>query len=330
MTPFQKWLLFSVSTLLVASGAGLASHRSLWTDEPALAATRREPELLFKSGFEEGVSLSPIYGHSGTAAWQDIRGTDSVSGYSWPIKVWNPTVSAMQLLVNDPSAVKNTIESTIGHDGTSTRALHTQLLRASGEFPQDPYYLSGLRPSGVGTLYIAYWIRFDPNLLQQMGPNQWQALFEWKTAGDYREIVFIYTDANGEPYWHVQEDNNANGGLPYKQFWAVDNTSVRVPVGEWFSFETFVHRSAGADGRIWTAINGEIVADHRGGNIGVDNAPIDRVMLFQNYGGGAKPIGQWVDDVEIWDKPPCVAPPCLRPPLAVRAMPQGRGAAIKP
>jgi hypothetical protein len=32
------------------------------------------------------------------------------------------------------------------------------------------------------------------------------------------------------------------------------------------------------------------------------------MMLFQNYGGGAKPIAQWVDDVEIWDGRPTSTP----------------------
>jgi hypothetical protein len=263
--------------------------------------------LLFKSGFESGVSLAAPRDFNGTAGWQDIVGTDTTTGYSWPIDVWHPALSSMQLLVADPGAVKNTIETTTGHTGAATQALHTQLLAASGSFPQDPYYMEGLHEQG--DLYVKYWVKFDANLLQQMGPNQWQTFFEWKTGGDYRNIVYIYTDGNGNPYWHVQSDNNANGGLPMKEFWSADNKDVPVPVGEWFSFETLIHRSTGADGEIATAINGHTIADQKGANYGVNHDAIDRMMLFQNYGGGDKPISQWVDDVEIWDGKPTGNPP---------------------
>jgi hypothetical protein len=46
--------------------------------------------------------------------------------------------------------------------------------------------------------------------------------------------------------------------------------------------------------------------------MGIHNAAIDRIMLFQNYGGGEKPISQWVDDLEMWDRFPCEDPPCVR------------------
>jgi hypothetical protein len=216
--------------------------------------------------------------------------------------VWNPAVSSMQVLVDDPSAVRNTIETTTGHDGASTSALHTQLLRASGDFPQTPYYMQDLHPDG--DLYFKYWTKLDENLLQHLGPHNWQTVLEWKTSSDYRNVVNIYTDRDGNPYWHVQEDNGANGNEAYRQFWDHDNRDVPVPIGEWFSFETFIHRSAGNDGRIWTAINGQTIADHHGSNMGSEHQAIDRMMLFQNYGGGDKPIGQWIDDVEIWNGMP--------------------------
>lgn len=50
-------------------------------------------------------------------------------------------------------------------------------------------------------------------------------------------------------------------------------------------------------------------------NVGVNGAPINRLMAFQLYSGSALPIYQWVDDLQIWndfpnatDDPPYGAP----------------------
>jgi hypothetical protein len=43
--------------------------------------------------------------------------------------------------------------------------------------------------------------------------------------------------------------------------------------------------------------------------MGVNKAPINRIMVSQLYTSTAYPIYQWIDDVEIWDGfPPGAAP----------------------
>jgi hypothetical protein len=153
-------------------------------------------------------------------------------------------------------------------------------------------------------MYISYWLKLQPDLLQKMtdpalGGQTWRSVFAWKTgdAGDYRVIL----------YWEVRADNEANGGLPFEMFWKVDNCSIAVPVGEWFKFEIFWHRSSGSDGRVWVAVNGNIVAAHFGPNIGVNNSPINRIMM-PLYTEHPVPWYQWVDDLQIWGGFPTAAP----------------------
>ena len=81
---------------------------------------------------------------------------------------------------------------------------------------------------------------------------------------------------------------------------------VAVPIGEWFLVEFFWHRSAGSDGRIFWAVNGQVIADHHGPNYGDYNKHINRISPFGVYTIPAVyPARQWIDDVEVWDGFPC-------------------------
>jgi hypothetical protein len=162
-----------------------------------------------------------------------------------------------------------------------------------------------------------------------VGGQTWRSVFAWKTAdpGDYRVVAYVASwhdgcggvKPNGALYWEVRGDSEANGGLPYQLFWKVDNCSIAVPVDEWFKFEVFWHRSSGSDGRVWVAVNGNVVADRFGPNIGVNNSPINRIMM-PLYTDHAVPWYQWVDDLQIWAGFPTAAPgdPWYDPPYAPR------------
>ncbi len=111
------------------------------------------------------------------------------------------------------------------------------------------------------------------------------------------------------PYWQVLADNNAGGGAPLVNNWVVQNRAVPVPVGEWFKFEIFWHRSNGADGRVWAAVNGNVICDQSGPNMGAWNLPINRISSPTVYTGSRMPVYQWIDDLEIWDGfPPAGTP----------------------
>jgi hypothetical protein len=280
-------------------------------------------KLLFSSGFEGLTALAaPIL--FGNGAWQDIVGIDSVTGFTWP-----PTIKSgggatrFQLIADAPvnaltidNYIVNRIETVTGHRGNPTRALYSEIKQSGccgtnphgGAPDQDPFLIL---PAGEpGDLYISYWLKLQPNLADLMEVGRtgagWngRALFEWKTAGDYRVIAMIRRDPylnGGNLHWAFEGDNVANGGLPNQIFWEAKNMQVPVPVGQWFKFEVFWHRSSGNDGRVWMAVNGQVLVDHYGPSMGIWNAAINRIMVSTLYSSTSYPIYQWVDDLEIWD-----------------------------
>lgn len=286
----------------------------------SLAAPTTASTLLFKSGYEDATTLDSPYGCWGPTAggcWQDITGTDSTTGFTWPPNVWGGG-GRFQLLADalvDAATIRNymfnQIVSVTGHAGGQTKALYSQITQSGccGQNPQSGATQDSfqLHPAFEGgDLYVRYWVKFQPDLAQQLSPQNWRVLFTWKTGtpgandGDYRVEVNVVTWGNVPPYWLVRGDNAAGGSPQYVEFWRVENRTVPVPAGQWFKFEIFWHRSPLNDGRVWVAINDQVICDRFGPNIGVNNKPINRIIIGPVYGGGPYPIYQWVDDLEIW------------------------------
>ena len=290
---------------------------------PAKAPPAR---LLFWSGFEEGVFVGAPRNCYDSGCWQDLAGTDSASGFAWPPRIGGgggrfqarsgtrsaPSTSTItDYIVNDIQTVK-------GRTGAPTRAHHvlikktgctaaagTASINGTDCSAQDPYLLQPT--SEPGDLYISFWRKLDPTLPQKL-VNGWHVVFEWKSVGDYRINAQIVNYGGGTPYWQITADNVANGGLPAQEFWRVTNRSVAVPFDEWFKFEVFWHRSHGADGRVWMAVNGRKLVDKFGPNYGVNDDRIDRIFLMQLYSAATYPLEQWTDDVQIWSGFPRAKP----------------------
>lgn len=254
-------------------------------------------KLLFKSGFESGVELSEMdYGY------RYITGVDAATGFSWPIDILgaNPESGMHYIDDDNEQAVFSELQTVIGHDGTPTRALYNQMnYNVSGGVTQCPYEILDLK-EGKHDLYIKYWMKVDSASLFQT--DKWRAIFEYKTKGyaqhlGYRLIAYIYSDENGNPYWHFQGDRN-----PQSPIWEIDNKEIPVPVNEWFMVEYYWTWSSGKDGVSGWKVNGEIVGEHKGATTRL-NRPIDFIILTQIY-GDANPKHQWIDDIEIWNRKP--------------------------
>ncbi len=88
--------------------------------------------------------------------------------------------------------------------------------------------------------------------------------------------------------------------------WVVFNTSVPVPNGEWFLVETYWKHSAGPDGRVWVAINGQTICDHSGRNR--INDPLSLVFPMKLYVDHESidiaPYYSWTDELSIYDSIP--------------------------
>ncbi len=255
----------------------------------------KSPKLLFKSGFEEGVSILDF--DEDNYDYRYIQGSD-VDGFSWPIDVLGCNVqeSGLHYVDSDNNqAILSRIETVIGHEGFATKALYNKEFYNTDN-TQLPYEILDIT-EGKKDLYVKYWIKLDRE--SNIKPDIWRTFFEWKTK-DYSEgtgfrlISYIYTDNDGVPYWHWQGDAN-----PQNAVWEIDNRDIPVPLDEWFLTEFFWHWSEGNDGRALWKINGQVVGDHYGSTT-LNSKPIDFIMLTQIY-GNSNPKHQWIDDIEIWD-----------------------------
>ncbi len=253
------------------------------------------PTLLFKSGFEDGVYIDNTV-YTDNEDYRYIKGSDKETGFSWPIDILGASGSGLHYIDDENhQAVYSEIQTVIGHNGDTTKALYNIENYDIG-VTQCPYEILNIQ-EGTKDLYIKYWIKLDSVSLFQ--PDKWRAIFEYKTKNyannqGFRLIAYIYTDINGIPYWHWQGDKN-----PENPIWEIDNRTVPVPINKWFLTEFYWHWSAGDDGRALWKINGQTIGDHYGPTTR-KSKPIDFIILTQIY-GDANPKYQWIDDIEIWD-----------------------------
>jgi len=295
------------------------------------ATSATHAKLLFKTNFGEGVSLGPVRNFSSGGAWQDLVGTDKETGFSFPIKALQADFTGIQLVTfekADPATISKNMEITIrnvpGPSGVKVNELmHNVLLKGIGVSPKDkghtqaPFMIKRSHKSGdITDLYISYWYKFQKDLAEKLDINtssgNWRCLFEFKTGGyldtwkgDFRFSLGVLKDTNKKLFWRTHGDNGANGPWPKEEYWLEKNTSVPIPIDEWFLFEVFWHRSKADDGRFWAAANGQVIVDHKGKTMGKFNLPINRIMVANPYSGGAAPVESHITKIEIWDSFPC-------------------------
>ncbi|MCC6140391.1 MAG: hypothetical protein IT389_07225 [Nitrospira sp.] len=336
----QCGLVFS---LLLLAGCGEGGSASSSASTPA-AASGPTANLLFKSNFGPGTSLhapetfySVATGDSHGGAWQRLTGTDSETGYAWPVAALGADFSGAQLITVDTidagtvgNYIVNEIRTVPGPTGNPVRELF-QTVKNKGPlghgYSQAPLLIK--RPWTIGEvtdLYITYWFKHQPDLQTKLDTTvqldrsrgNWRVQFEFKTGGynntyggDYRIFTNVMKDnTDGTLYWLTNGDNQANGlhgPLEKEIYWAEENRTVPVPIDRWFKFEVYWHRSNGADGRYWAAVNGRVIADHRGPNLGELGLPITRIFVNNTYSGGYPEVQSQLTGLEIWDGFPCGA-----------------------
>jgi PKD repeat protein len=304
--------------LAASNGGGTSTSSVTITVNPAPTTNAK---LLFKTGFE-GITLGPMSGTAPDSIFQTFSGTDTTTGFSWPLMVGNPNPGSTGLhTIPDSTSsgalasyFSNAIQSVQGHTGSQTNALLMKLdgFPANSCCAQDSFGTDGLG-SNVTSQYIRLWVKLPSDLLTQVQTykdNFYRTMFAFKTYTDYRIEAYIYGDANGVPYWYAHGDDLADGQTgPYQEYWNVSNNTVAVPFNQWFLLEIYFKRSTGNDGRFFWAVNGQTIGDRSGPNYGVNNEKILEIMyqdVYQNW----FPAYQWIDDFEIWDSPPCSTLPC--------------------
>jgi hypothetical protein len=238
-----------------------------------------------------------------------MGGTDSVTGQAWPPKIGGAD-AMFQMMNNAGSAspstignwIQNRVETVTGRTGASTRAMYQGISTLGGDATQDPFQL--LPAQDIPEMYISQWVKLQPDMFQKMAAGTWRDLFEWKTTDtDFRVELAMVNYGGGTPYWQIRGD----GWIPsYQEFWRVTNKTIPIPVGQWFKLEVYWKRGTGSDGRVWMAVNGQVLVDKIGNNYGPNRSRINRVMVSTVYGGHPAPQYQWTDDLQIWSTFPTV------------------------
>ena len=164
----------AIMALATRLGVDETTLESLLPATPTASTT--QSNLLFASGFGASVSLPPPSNFYGTGAWQDIVGTDNLTGFSWPPN-WGGGPTHFQLIANtlvDPTTIGNymvnQIQTVTGHNGTPTQALYSEIKQTPGGWIQDPLMFQPT--SEVGDLYISYWLKHQPDFADGMGVGQ--------------------------------------------------------------------------------------------------------------------------------------------------------------
>jgi len=285
--------------------------------------------LIFKSNFGTGVTLSAPskFFPTGTGAWRDITGTDSETKFTWPPKLGGLNYTGLQIITKaqiTPATIDNFYEAGIRQ--IPERVWPQRELYQINKDPgiagdccdQIPLMWSGGWKSGdVKEIYISYWFKHQADLEEQLKAGGWRVQFEFKTGGynntgggDYRIGTSIVM-RDGKPAWITISDNNANGlcnganDPDCAEFWRKEEKVVPVPIDKWFKYEVYWKRSNGTDGRFWTAVDGNVIVDRFGPNMGALNLPINRVMLNNAYAGGKNPTQSRTTGLEIWGTWPC-------------------------
>lgn len=268
-----------------------------------------EAKLLFKSSFDTSYLKEPERQDS-PIWWQEIHSTHN-DPFSWPIRLQGKK-AAFQMIVNNANIndyIENRIVVTHDRNNQKTKALLQHVKHKEHPWTQDPYSVY-TNDQEQTKLYLRYSLKYPQELATILGKNSWLTFSQFKTKSDYRLAYYIYSDQQQNLYWHVHGDNVVLDDVPYKQYWYQENKKVPVPTGRWFEVEVFWHRSQNTDGRVWLAIDGEVVIDYRG--VTKLEEPIHEIMLFTNY--AAVPLKQWVNNVEVWSDFPCgEAQSCYQP-----------------
>jgi len=252
--------------------------------------------LLFSAGFEGTTALLPPIASTGPAPGRASSASTAsrirlAAHYlgRWPTHFQMIAMTPIDATTLGNYQV-NQIQTVTGHNGTPTQALYSEIKQSgcTGTNPMEAAWTRMLHAPAA---------RRNERPLHQLldqvpagsgakneppSPN-WRVLFEWKTGfngddGDYRVNVELVTWAWRSASWYIVGDNVASSGSYARQiYW---NNIRRLPLRPWRLDEIrgLWHRSSGADGRVWMAVNGQVIVDHRGSNMG-STTSINRIFM---------------------------------------------------
>ena len=283
---------------------------------PAIGIGNAPPKpehLVFKSGFENDVVIK--LPHTIRNEWKQVILVRNREAGLSPMMGGQFTYNVPDIADID-EYIATRLETVLGPAGEPTTALymetkkyHPLSKRDLGGYTRQEYIV--YPPQHLTEVYSRYWIKLQPDLGAMMPPGDfgWRMLMEWKEESDTGPIDYRWSLViNREPkksddlFWTVK----AERGSPGPTDWKVENFDVPVLPGEWFLLEVYWRHSADDDGRVWIAVDGQTIVDHRGRN--KIDSEISPWSPFKAYTGTEMldrgPAYQWIDDVEVYASEP--------------------------
>jgi hypothetical protein len=193
--------------------------------------------LLFATGFEGNVALASVTDCSAnppSSCWQDIVGTDTTTGFSFPMHFWGlaggPYThnSSIQMIMGNSETITaanyndymhNEIQTVAGHNGNQTRALYQEITVKDATWvssgggvgnTQDNfvYFPAG---SGNGDLYISYWEKLQPDFATVVS-GTFRCLTETKAGSGHFRMGIGVNAYGSPPHFYVSADTYSNAG----------------------------------------------------------------------------------------------------------------------
>lgn len=273
-------------------------------------------ELLFASGFGNGTTVSEDL--------LDINGVDADTGFSWDDNPAWVESTALYYAVRDDDNIadfqRTEIVEAPGPTGQTSRVLHLTNLGDDPDMPSTSRSELSLFGREDGDTfnegYIRYWTRLQEDLDTVVPDGVEPRLYYLMETKDrapgatgtasghsgFRINIGLSQDTETrELYWvatgeQVQPERIIE--------WQSRNSSVDVPLGEWFLVEAYLYRHP-TDGKVFFAINGEPVFDL---TVRTQHRDQPRPLLFwspfklyhDESWWAAGPTEQWFDDLEVW------------------------------
>ncbi|WP_139249662.1 hypothetical protein [Mariniphaga anaerophila] len=293
--------------------------------------------LLFKSGFENGVTISSDMNY--------IHGADE--HYKWEATPSWIRASNFVYLVNDTEHLRDFMESAIisapGPNGKKTNVL------CMANKADDPMHQATSRneysffckspPDDYKEGYVRYWMKLPDDLDKRIPfekESSWYVIMEWKEpnsgnrlskeecrdccnasqggTNNYRININLRKDKNSDKlHWDIRAEHPQPCRV---EEWTYASKNVKVSLGEWFLVEAYMKKDV-IDGRLYFAVDGEVVLDtdivrpvgFEGRTVHPDNPlPLHFWSPLKNYHNmewNAKgEIIHLYDDFEMWSSFP--------------------------
>jgi hypothetical protein len=252
--------------------------------------TKVESQMLMKSGFEEGVSLS--------ADLNNILGSD-VPGFSWTgSPSWISNTKFQYLVHSEPlrEYQESAIEQMKGPNGNLTNVLRISNIKDCPEqkaTSRNEFSFYGKNaPDDFKEGYVKYWMKLQrnlpdlieftgesPNPIQPSQNDQWYMILEWKEINSgiiksKEECREFGGNAGGSNNYRIniglqklRGTNHFNWKIIGEQpqpcrvtEWDYINKEFTVPIDEWFLVEAYMKKHE-SNGRVYFAVNGNVILD---------------------------------------------------------------------